>query len=320
MKRKIRKLKRKVHRLPTLHIVIAAFSIIILSFFSFIAYSVYSAPQYTAKVQYVQTKDAKLAYYTRGKGEPIVLLSGFGMTMQHWDPTFVEKLSKGNQVIIIDYRGVGESTGTVKDITSDQIAQDVITVMDELHVDRAHIMGWSLGSFVAQIIAEKYPNRVDQLVLIATAPGGDEAVQTTEEIRKKLEGSIDGSWEESFAPFMFVDQKDTKAYLDRLKKAQATKQAPKGRGESLDAKKAHQDAFGDPGREKVRYELLIKITAPTLIITGAKDDLTKLENAKKVEKRIKNVQHYVIDDAAHAVMFENVGETTKIIKAFLQEK
>lgn len=320
MKRKIRKLKRKVHTLPALHIIIVAFTIIILSFFSFIAYTVYSAPKYTAKVQYVNTNDAKIAYYVRGKGEPIILINGFGMTMQHWDPLFIEKLSKGNQVILIDYRGVGESTGDVKDISSDQMAQDVITVMDHLQIDRAHILGWSLGSFVAQIIAEHYPNRVDQLILIGTAPGGEEAVEATEEIQKKVEDNLTGSWEKAYAPLMFVDQKDTKAYLERLKEAQEKKEVPKGKGESLEAKIAHQHAFADQGRETARYLYLDKITAPTLIITGGRDELTTLENAKKVEKRIKHSEHYVINDAGHAVMFENVDETTKIIKTFLQER
>lgn len=320
MKRKVRKLQRRVHKLPVLHILIVAFTIIILSFFSFIVYTVYSAPKYTAKVQYVQTKDAKLAYYVRGKGEPIILISGFGMTMQHWDPLFIEKLSKGNQVLMIDYRGVGESTGDVKDISSDEMAQDVITVMDNLGIDKAHILGWSLGSFVAQIVAEKYPNRVDQLILIGTAPGGKEAVQATGEIQKKVEDNLAGSWEKTYAPLMFADQKDTKAYIERLAEAQASKEAPKGKGESLEAKIAHQHAFADEGREEARYLNLDKIVAPTLILTGGKDQLTTLENAKKVEKRIKNSEHYVVENAGHAVMFENVEESTNIIKAFLQEK
>lgn len=320
MKRKIRKLKRKVHGLPALHIIIALFTIIILSFFSFVAYTVYSAPKFTAEVKYVKTKDANLAYYVRGKGEPMVLLTGFGMTMQHWDPAFIQKLALGNQLIIIDYRGVGDSTGDVKDIDSDQIAQDVITVMDELKLDKAHILGWSLGSFVAQIIAEKYPQRVDHLILIGTGPGGEEVKPASKDVQDNIQQHLSDNWESFYAPLMFVDQSSAKAYLERLKKSQETRETPKGKGENLNAKIAQENAFSDQGREKARYLHLEKITAPTLLISGGKDKLNPIENPKKVAKRIKKAEHYIIEDAGHAVMFENGDETTKVIKTFLQEK
>lgn len=320
MKRKIRRIKRRVHKLPALNIIIASFAAIFVSFFSFIAYSVYSAPQYEAQVRHVEAKDAKLAYYVRGKGEPIILLNGFGMTMQHWDPDFVQKLSLGNELIIIDYRGVGASTGKVQGISQVQMAEDVITVMDQLKIDRAHIIGWSLGSFVAQNVAQRYPNRVEQLVLLATAPAGEAAIPASEEIRNKVQKELAGTWEETYAPMMFIDQKDTKAYLERLKKAQAAREVPKTKGESLDAKIAHQLAFADPGLEQARYLGLEKIKAPTLLISGDKDALTPLENAKIVEKRIPNAELIVIPDAGHAPMFEEVNETVKYIKTFLREK
>jgi pimeloyl-ACP methyl ester carboxylesterase len=320
MQRKIRRMKRKVHKLPVLNAVILAFTVIILSFFSFVAYTVYSAPQYQAEVQKVKTKHGDLAYYTRGKGEPVILLSGFGMTMQHWDPEFIERLAMGNQLIIVDYRGVGESSGKVEGINSDDMAQDVITLMDELKIDKAHIVGWSLGSFVAQIVAEKNPDRVEQLVLIATAPGGEEAVTAPKEIREKVQKNLGGSWEELYAPMMFSDPKELQAYLDRLKDARSTGESPKGKGESIRAKVAHQLAFADEGREKARYLNLSQIKAPTLLISGGNDKLTAIENPKKVEKRIKKAEHYIIPDAGHAVMFEDAQEVAKLIKVFFREK
>lgn len=318
MKRKLRRLRRKIHKLPALHRIVAVFSIILLSFFSVIIYTILSAPKYKAKVEYVQTKNTKIAYYVRGHGEPIVLVNGFGMTMQHWDPEFLEELASTNQVIMFDYRGVGASSGSLKDLSQQEMVDDVITLLDALKIDQAHIVGWSLGSFVAQNVAEKHPNRVDRLVLLGTAPGGREAIPAPIAVQNKIDKNIEESWETFYTPMMFADQKEAEAYLERLKKAQAEQEVPKSKGESLDAKVAQQLAFADPGPERSRYVDLVDIKSPTLLITGEKDALTPVANAKKVEARIPNAELRIIPNAGHAVMFEHVEEVTTLIKSFLK--
>lgn len=318
MKRKIRKLKRKVHKLPTIHRIVAVFAVLLISFFSMVVYTVYSAPEYKAEVLSIKTERAEIAYFSRGMGDPIILLPGFGMTMQHWDPAFVQKLSMNHRVIMFDYRGVGASTGNASGVTQDLMIDDVIALMDTLKIERAHLVGWSMGSFVAQGVVQKYPDRVDHLVLIATAPGGEEAIPAPKEIRDKVQKSLEGSWEKAYAPMMFIDQKDREAYLKRVAEAKETEELPSSEGVSLEAKIAHQLAFADPGKEKARYLDLAKIKSPTLLITGDKDELTSVKNAEIVAKRVPNSELIIIPDAGHAVMFEENNEVTRLIKGFLR--
>lgn len=318
MKRKIRKLKRKVHKLPTLHRIVAVFAVLLISFFSIVVYSVYSAPQYKAEVKTIKTDRAEIAYYVRGKGEPLILLPGFGMTMQHWDPALVQKLSMHNQVIMFDYRGVGASGGNASGTTQDIMIDDVVTLMDDLKIERAHLVGWSLGSFVAQGLTQKYPDRVDHLVLIATAPGGEAAIPAPKEIRDKVQKSLEGSWEKAYVPMMFLDAKDTEAYLKRVADAQKSGELPKSKGETLEAKIAHQSAFADEGKEEARYLELGNIESPTLLITGDKDELTSVKNAELVAERIPKSELVIMPDAGHAVMFEENDDVARLIRGFLR--
>ncbi len=319
MKKKRRPLQALDKRPSVVRRLVIIFVVILVAFFGVIIYTIYSAPKFQAILSYAKVPDAELAYYTRGRGEPIILITGFGMTMQHWDPVFLEQLAAKNKVIVFDYRAVGASSGDATKVSQQQMVDDVTLLMDELQIDKAHILGWSLGSFVAQGVAEQYPDRVDQLILLATNPGGDQIVPAPEALSQKVQKDLAGSWEEFYAPLMFSDQKNTKAYLERVKNAQMASEVPKTKGESTQAKVAHQFAFADVEREKTRYEALPSIKARTLLITGEDDQLTNPENAKRVEKRIPTADLHIIADSGHAVMFEKSEEVTRLVKDFLKD-
>jgi pimeloyl-ACP methyl ester carboxylesterase len=175
-----------------------------------------------------------------------------------------------------------------------------------------------LGSFVAQGLTQKYPDRVDHLVLIATAPGGEAAIPAPKEIRDKVQKSLEGSWEKAYVPMMFLDAKDTEAYLKRVADAQKSGELPKSKGETLEAKIAHQSAFADEGKEEARYLELGNIESPTLLITGDKDELTSVKNAELVAERIPKSELVIMPDAGHAVMFEENDDVARLIRGFLR--
>jgi len=277
-------------------------------------------PTFQAKVSYVQTPTAKIAYYTRGKGEPLILLPGFGMTMQDWDPLLLQKLATKNKLIIIDFRGVGSSTGELDKLTEKQIAADIIAAMDKLQIKKAHIVGWSLGSFVGQLIAENYPARVDKLVLISTSPGQDQQIEASKAIGDAIQNNLDGGWEDVYVPLLFYSDKAKDDYLSRVYAARERQELPTISVENIDAKLAYEKAFGQPAAEEARTALLATIKAPTLLITGEQDTLLVPENAKRVAKRIPHAKLVLIPQAGHAVLFEKVAEVSQEISAFLTEK
>jgi pimeloyl-ACP methyl ester carboxylesterase len=293
----------------------------ILIFFAICLYiGSYVQKPFQAEVMSAKVNDATISYYTRGNGDPIVLLPGFGMTMQHWDPLLLEQLSKNHTLVMLDYRGVGKSSGSVANLSQAEMANDVVGLMDHLHLKKTTILGWSLGSFVAQVVAEQHPDRVEKLILIGTGPGGDKQVESSEEISNAIQNNLAGTWADVYTRLMFSTDDARQAYLDRLYLAQARKEVPTGSEESLEMKSLQEKLFGDPDQEEARFAGLAKITAPTFIIVGDQDKLLVPENAKITAKTIPHAQLHITAKAGHAVLFEKAVDTATLIESFVDQK
>src|SRR5215472_17607 len=115
---------------------------------------------------------ADYAYRDTGEGEvPLVLLNHFRGNLDNWDPALVDALAANRRVIAFDNAGVGGSTGVTPD-TIGQMARDAIAFIAALDLGRVDLLGFSIGSFVAQEIALIRPAIVRRLVLAASAPQG----------------------------------------------------------------------------------------------------------------------------------------------------
>jgi pimeloyl-ACP methyl ester carboxylesterase len=112
-----------------------------------------------------------IAYDVRGRGRPLVLVQGVGVGRWDWDPV-ADRLARRFRVISIDNRGIGASDTPPGPFTTRAMAQDVLAVLDHAGIERASVLGTSLGGMVAQELALTHPERVDRLVLVATLPGG----------------------------------------------------------------------------------------------------------------------------------------------------
>ncbi len=110
----------------------------------------------------------------------LLLLQGYSGTSADWDPTFLGELAAGHRVVCPDPRGMGESSlgDPAEPVTVAGMAADALAVLDHLEVDRALVVGWSMGGFVAQALTCAAPSRVTGLGLIATDAGGPSAVLT----------------------------------------------------------------------------------------------------------------------------------------------
>jgi len=105
----------------------------------------------------------------QGEGTPLLLLNGFTRPLESWEP-FVEALS-GCTVISFDAPGVGASPVPCLPLTIEQLADVAVSVLDEVGVDRADVLGFSHGGAVAQQMAVSHPRRVRRLVLVSTSCG-----------------------------------------------------------------------------------------------------------------------------------------------------
>jgi 3-oxoadipate enol-lactonase len=112
--------------------------------------------------------DIDMYYEVHGTGEPLVLLHGLSLDSSVWIKQ-VSSLSQKYQVIIFDNRGVGQTDDPHNDYSTEMMADDTATLMKFLNVAAAHILGFSMGGMIAQIIALKYPELAKSLLLTATA-------------------------------------------------------------------------------------------------------------------------------------------------------
>jgi pimeloyl-ACP methyl ester carboxylesterase len=121
------------------------------------------------------TADGQVAYRELGGGPPLVLITGFSATMDDWSPGFVDALAVHDRVIELDNAGVGKTTA-VSPLTITAGAAQTSALLTALHIERASVLGWSMGGMVAQALAIGHPDQVGRLVLAATQPGTGKAL------------------------------------------------------------------------------------------------------------------------------------------------
>jgi pimeloyl-ACP methyl ester carboxylesterase len=101
----------------------------------------------------VAVDGAQLVYHRIGGGRPLLVLNGFGATSADWDPSFIDRLASSNELILLNNRGIGGSTDDGQPFDIAKLADDAAHVIETLGIERACVMGWSMGGFIAQAFA-----------------------------------------------------------------------------------------------------------------------------------------------------------------------
>jgi pimeloyl-ACP methyl ester carboxylesterase len=123
-----------------------------------------------------------------GKGDLILLFNGASDGIDQWDPSFPKSLSSNHTVIAFNSRGLGNTTTGSKPYTYQQLADDAAGLLDALKIPKADVMGYSLGSYIAQKFTIIYPDKVNTLTLVASSCGGkDNTPKPTEFLKLELE-------------------------------------------------------------------------------------------------------------------------------------
>ena len=120
----------------------------------------------------VEGNGIRIGYKVVGSGEPLVLLTGLGCTMERWTPEFIQEASRKYQLIIMDNRGMGYTTDNGATFTYRLFAQDVISLLDALGVSKTNVLGYSQSSVTTQNLLLYYPERIDKAVIHATSTDG----------------------------------------------------------------------------------------------------------------------------------------------------
>src|SRR3954465_5465668 len=231
----------------------------------------HAGSQLTAKNLSMQAGHISFTYRRFGDAQrdalPLVMLQHFRGNLDSWDPLLVHGLARDREVVLLDNRGVGGSTGAVPENVTD-MARDAIAFIDALGFERIDLLGFSLGGHVAQELVLLRPLRVRRLVLAGTAPqGGPDLHRWTDEVYSLAtpdEPTADDLLDLFFSPSEQSRAKGMES-LQRLYSRDTARDDPTDLA-TRDAQLAAITAWGIPDASKLNR--LAGITQPTLVANG----------------------------------------------------
>lgn len=256
----------------------------------------------------VQCGDLQLAYDDVGAGPPVVLLHPFPLDRGYWSPQLAA-FGPRCRCIAPDTRGFGETTA-VPPYSMERYADDVICLLDALEIERAVMVGLSMGGYIAFAIWRRHPDRVRALVLADTRAGAD-SDEGRDKRRALMALARDrGSAAVAQAQLPGLIGKQTRerrpdvgeALRGIMERASVT-----GITGALEAMIARPDASG----------ILATISVPTLIVAGADDVLTPPKEARAMHAAIPGSVLELLADAGHASSFERPATFNHVLGEFL---
>ncbi len=266
-------------------------------------------------LQKVKVGDIDIAYKQIGQGPPILLISGSGNVMDVWPTHFLQELSKDHKVLIFDNRGVGNTTSGIKAFSIKQFANDTAGLLNALKLQQTDVLGFSMGSFVAQQLVLTYPDKVNRLILYGASCGGQEGTSQSPQVVKTLSDFVNNQTEDetSFLEVTFPIKwiKENPNLLDTI---------PKSPEIILSTTLKKQFEINENWLSKNWTgvcDQLQKMTKPTLIITGTEDQAIPPINSLVLVDKIPGAWLVQIKDAGHGLMYQYPETFTNIVETFL---
>jgi pimeloyl-ACP methyl ester carboxylesterase len=267
--------------------------------------SIASAPVRTA-----HTRLGTVGYRAIGTGPPLLLITGYGGTIDSWAPQFVEALAQQHHVITLDNAGIGKSGNLPAPLTIDAMADQTSALINVLRLGRTDVLGWSMGSMIAQALAVLHPNQVRRLVLCASFPGNGATVQPS---RQELNAFESGDPQKVMAALFPADQTAPQnTYLAAISSYPTSPSLP---ADVLAAQRHAVDVWWngtDPAGTKTGTT-----TAPTLIADGTLDRLDAVANSQTLARLIHRAKLRLYPDAGHAFLFQDQAKFVPAIESFL---
>lgn len=268
------------------------------------------------KKGFAECNSQKLYWESHGEGIPLVLVMGIGYDSTLWGLHQVPFFSKNFQTIIFDNRDVGQSAKASGTYTIADMADDIAGLLDSLDIDKAHLLGLSMGGMICQEFAIRHPNRLMKLVLTGT--GASTARLKYDPISIWSFVKAHDSEGLTFAAQQFI-------WLfsdDFLKNHEAVDQTLQMLGSnpnpvSVDGFQRQADAY-------VKHDTLNRlghVNAPTIVIAGERDRLTPPWVCREGADEIPSSKFILIEGkgASHVLPLERPEEFNHLVLSFLQE-
>jgi len=260
-------------------------------------------------VAVAQTAAGAVGYRDVGAGPPLLLLTGFGASIDSWPPSFLDALARDHRVVAMDNAGVG-GTAAAAPLTITAMADQASALVTTLHLGRTSVLGWSMGGMVAQALAVDHPDEVSRLVLAATQAGTGNALPVPAAAGAAA-ASADPATVLSvlFPPDQAAAEK---AYADQIVQYPGFYQAPAALKPAQTTAIEQWLAGAVPAG---RAEGALRV--PTLVADGTEDALDPVANDRLLARAIPQAQLVLYPDAGHAFLFQDATAFLSRVEAFL---
>ncbi len=256
--------------------------------------------------------DINLEYYVEGSGPPLLMIMGFSGQASSWSEPFLERLWPHFSVVRFSNRGTGESDRPQEATTIRMMADDAAALLRALGIERAHVLGASMGGMIAQELALNHADMLNGLVLCCTTTGGAGHVAANAEVFSMMmpapglprEDQIRKAWPAMCTPGFIEDRLD---FMEMMLRTSLINPTPI---ETIMKQMAAVQAFD-------AYDRLGGIKAPTLIVHGDADVLVPTANGRTLHERIPGSELAIIPGVGHMISWEKPAEAARVITDFL---
>ena len=259
----------------------------------------------------LKINDIELYYEIHGEGEPIVFISGFSADHTAWRE-IVDKFQENYQVIIFDNRGAGQTDAPLKDYTIEEMAEDVATLCEKLNVKKAHFVGNSMGGFILQVLAYRYPHLVKSAIMSNTAMTTQccfhlyvaaqlELLKAKAPLATVIKASC--TWAFSFRFLTMPGMYDSLIQFSLANPYPFTLQGYEGQYAAL-------ERFDS--REWVN-----QIIVPTLVIGSDQDLIFSEATVKLLKSHIPNAKYFSFTECGHLPFIEYPDQFAHVVREFI---
>lgn len=277
-----------------------------------------SSQNFRAAVQYQPLPSGeRIAYYERGQGRPLVMLTGTGSTMSEWDPALLRLLSKNHRLILLDYPGIGMSSGYQGRLSFSRVSDQVAAFLAARQAGKTDVLGWSMGGFVAQQLAVRHPDLVRRLVLAGTNPGGAEAVLGSSEDQRSDSDPTpsDAQVIAQLYPRTPSGRKEGRAFLERLISASQSGEIPDDFEVPEQTQAAQVKAEDRWLSSNANWKALKDLQVPVLATSGRLDRVTPPVNLRRIARQTDG--EYRQFPGSHGFLFSDRAKFSELLRRFL---
>lgn len=255
--------------------------------------------------------------YGEAGGDPLLIITGTSLSWLLWNDFAKTLAAEGRRVICYDHRGIGASTRGSGEISMSTLAADATALLDNLGIERVDVLGWSLGSGVAQELAITYPERVKSLILANTW-------QRADGYQRALFTSFRYLWSTGAAEIAWTAQ-SAASFSPELLDSPAVGQVMSGISPALPRTEVQKQTVVEQWSADLAHDTegrLSSIACPTLVVTGEQDLVTPARLGRAVAEAIPGAQLESMrgPGSSHALAWERQEEFIRTVVAFLDQQ